>query len=451
MGFATVCAGNRQRSNGFCAPFRRCWWSGFFTLALLFLSGSVQANEAFKNGVAASKQSNYPVAIRYFLQAEQQGVAAASLYHNLGVAYYRTSQYDKARAAFTKVTQSSGMRALAYYNLGLVEQADGNKREARRWFAKAYDNASTSRLRQLASDQLGQVQEPPPLYKAYLEIFGGYDSNPGLVESDPSAGSAAKSEEDTVMGAVLAGRYLFSGDWQNGMGAYGALYTDIHNDLDEEDFSSASGGLMFYRKVGDWQQQYDVVVNRYWLGGGTLTDQLRGEAFFKRPLNRNYEFDVRAKLEQIRGNSAYDYDYLDGWRSEVRVRLRYWHDRWGWDAHYTNEFNDRDDRALQGYFLSASPVRHQLGGNIIRRLGQFWTLELATRYRLSEYPDDEVRLGASLGEREDKRWWNRVGLARRIGDDWTARLEWSYSDNDSNIDEFDYERDQVLFSVGRRL
>lgn len=402
----------------------------------------------FDEGIAASRQGNYQQAIRHFRRAREQGMDKPDLYFNLGVAYYRTGRYGDARASFERAAEAERLRALSHYNLGLVAEAADNEDTADAWFRKAYEQASTAKLRRLAADKLAIAPRAVAPYTLYAELFGGHDSNPRLTEADTAPGSGNDREGDAVYGALAVGRYLVSGNWSNGFALYGNAYTSRYPDLGEEDLDSLTAGGAAYNRVGEWQQRYRLVVNHLRLGGETLTESIRAGLRGRRAVADDVNLGLRLRAEYVSGDEGGGFDYLTGWQADARMRLDGSVGALRWEADYEFEYNDRDDLAVGNDFFSVSPLRHEVGAEVgYPLLGRLrGTAEV--EYRLSRYRDTEMRNGVDVGEREDDRLSAGVGLSHPIGTHWTGRIEADYLDNNSNFDTFDYERTEVLLSLG---
>lgn len=405
------------------------------------------AERAFEAGVEAAERGDNEEALRHYLRARRAGRESAALHHNMGSAYYRLGRYAEARAAFLRAAGYPRMAAVSYYNLGRVAEATGDEDEARHWFRRARDAATSEALARRAAEKLGVEYRPDEDHSVYAEVFGGYDSNPRLASVDDLAGR--DREGDLVGGGLVTGRRLLDGDWRDGSVLVGTAYADTHLDLDDQDLTLVEGGLGLNRRLGGWQTRYRATAQRLWLGGDGLLSGLRGELRAHRSLGERYDLDLRLRAEQLSGDEGFD--YLDGTRQELRTRLGGDHGLWRWRLAYTHERNDRDDLVVEGDgdFFSVSPVRHELALDLERYLFGPYTGELGLAWRDSRYPDNEERNNNVEAKREDQRAELTLGLSRPLPDLWTLRLEARYRDNDSNFDEFDYERTYLTVSLGK--
>lgn len=426
-------------------------------LGCLLANAATAANSSFDAGVTASKQGDYRQAIEHFLDARAQGVNTPALYHNLGVAYYKLGRYPEARNAFMRAVESPKMRALSFYNLGLVAEKQNDDTAARDWFEKAYDAATTGKLRRLAAAQLGLAENDVSRYTLYLEGFAGHDSNPRLTEQDTDQLGERRKDGDTVYGALAVGQLLLAGDWSGGATAIGAVYADAHPDLDDQDIGAYTAGLGLHHSPGRWRHEYSLTATRLRLGGETLQTSVRGEIHSKRYLATNLIAGLRLRSESIDGEDQSGFDYLSGWRHQARLRLRDRGGPWRWNLYYEYEYNNRDDLFVDTDtgtdFFSVSPTRHEIGAGLERTLVGKLTGEVRLAFRRSEYRDPEIRSGVEREEREDDRLEAGLGLSHPLGR-WTGRIETTYWDNtsecgDGACDRFEYDRLETLISVGR--
>lgn len=426
-----------------------------FMLGCVLATTATATNPSFEAGVTASQRGDYQQAVEHFKNARDEGVDTPALHHNLGVAYYKLGRYDSARRAFKRAAESPKMRAMSFYNLGLVAQKEGDDASARDWFEKAHEAARTRKLRRLAAVQLGLTDRIVPPYKAYLEGFAGYDSNPRLAGEEPFDPTDESEEGDAVFGALAVGERLLGGDWDRGATVIGVGYADFHPDLDEQDIGAFAGGFRLHHSPGQWRHRYELLVNRIRLGGDTLQTGIRAGLRSQRRLSRHLVAELRLRGENIDGDDGFD--YLSGMRYEARTRLIGRHGRGGWKLYYEFEHNDRDDLKFIDdtgeQFFSVSPTRHEIGGSLRRPLAGDFSGELGVAFRRSDYRDPEVRNGVEREERKDDRLEVKLGVSHPLGR-WTGRIETIYWDNSSECggnacDEFEYDRVEARVSIGR--
>lgn len=405
------------------------------------------ADRAFEAGIEAAGRGDNEEALRHYRRAREAGRDSAALHHNMGSAYYRLGRYEEARAAFMRAAGYPRMAAVSFYNLGRVADTVGDHDEALHWFRRARDSATSDELARRAADKLGIEHRPHKPYALYGEVFGGYDSNPRLASVDDLA--RRDREGDVVVGGLLSGRRLLGGDLRNGSLLLGTAYADAHVDLDGQDLTLFDGGLGLNRRLGAWRTRYRATAHRLWLGGEGLLTGARGEVSANRSLGERYELGLRLRGESVSGDSGFG--YLDGTRQELRTRLGGDHGLWRWRATYTLERNDRDDLTVDadGHFFSVSPRRDELALDLERYLFGPYTGELGVAWRDSRYPDNEERGGSVEDEREDQRLELTLGVSRPLPGLATMRVEARYRDNESNFDEFDYERMYVTLSLGK--
>jgi hypothetical protein len=124
-----------------------------------------------------------------------------------------------------------------------------------------------------------------------------------------------------------------------------------------------------------------------------------------------------------------------------------------WRIGYRNEYNQRDDLSLEDRFVSYSPVRHQLSGRLINRLGENWTLQTSLSYRFSHYqdPNREPAPGDPETLIETRRSEDRIEAALAVhyalNRTFRSFAEYRYTDNSANIDRYNYQSNQVSLGI----
>jgi hypothetical protein len=138
------------------------------------------------------------------------------------------------------------------------------------------------------------------------------------------------------------------------------------------------------------------------------------------------------------------YDYLDGWRQQVRVGLRQYRKAYRTRYYYQLELNNRAD--YQGTidpFISFSPTRHTLRATGWWKLDHQLRVRADGRYRYSHYNDDNILFGSIRQRREDNQTRLSLRLSRQLNRQWDVNAEYSYTNNDSNVDRQSYDRNVV--------
>lgn len=145
------------------------------------------ADDYFKQGTAAFKQSHYKSAVVYFKKAGQAGMSSPVLDHNLGSSYYKLKQYELAKKSFLQVAKHKQFRQIAHYNLGLVARRLKNYRQALHWFKKAIqEQHSQQAITDLAANMIKKVNREIGSGSA-TQISANTNPNKNTIKTNESA------------------------------------------------------------------------------------------------------------------------------------------------------------------------------------------------------------------------------------------------------------------------
>lgn len=414
------------------------------TAALFLLLSSPLAartpEESFDRGVAAVRAGAYERAIEHFESARAAGLDTGALHFNLGVAYYRAGRIRAAETSFRRAVDSGKMVAPALYQLGRIAREQAEIAQARDYFRQAANAARTEALRRRARDALAALGSVRPPDFVYLSLGAGHDTNIALTPSDASGVS---EEPDQFLEAVLVVRRPIGDRGYLRGSAY------LQEFLDEGDFSllSLRAGVGRIGLPGNgWRLDLWVDGRHREFGGEAFDNALLGGAELRRALSRTWSLALDYRLEGVSG--AGGFGHLDGidhrlgatlaQRGSDGLRVRGW-----------LESNDREDRETADDFFSFSWSGFGLDAVHRLRLDERNRLELRADWSRRDYDGTEVRDGSTLGTREDDRVGIEIGMERRFAHDWAGRLSLRLEERDSNLSEFDYDREVLRLALDR--
>lgn len=422
-------------------------------LVLLVIPPGIEARDTgddrFRAGVEAFREQRYADALEHFRRARALGVDTPALHYNMGVSYYRLDRLDPAATAFRRAARFPEIRALAYYNLGRIAQRRDDGSAARRFYRRSREAAQTDKLRTLTERRLAELAPEPPTAPAsfvQLDLSTGYDGNVLLTDGT----EVERTDEADPFAEV--GAYVdrvLTGTREDGLRVYGRAAARRHLDLEDFNFTDATGGLRYARPFGSWQLELGSDGSVVTFGGDRFETaaELVGRA--ERPLGGGRRLSLRLNSAWIDGGSQFD--FLDGTQRGLALRLRSRESSPRWRVGYELEINDRDDLTAQNgdFFFSFSPTHHHFSASATWSLGRAYSLTAAAGYRLSRFDDPERRDGNAEGKRFDRRPELRVDIRRRLGQDWVIAVSAAHQRNDSNLGEFDYDRSLVEVNVSR--
>lgn len=381
----------------------------------------------FAQGTEAFREGDYATALERYEAAARSGFESPRLHYNLGVVRYRLGEYDQAIDDFLVAARHAPLAALAHYNLGLVELKRGNEQQARQWFRSTADETRDAKLRALADRMLKRLQEPARFASVTANL--GYDDNV-IDPEDLAASERGDSFLELFAGGALALNRGAEPWWLEG-----GIYRLDYMDVDSFDLLSLRAGVRrsFVRGV-----QVGADASRATLGGEGYQ---RTFGIHAAAGGANGWPRIRYSFSAIEADTAFD--YLDGSRQRVdldasrtfgEARLR---------LGYRYEVDRRDDLSTATTFTSFSPARQGIEAELDFPLQAEWRATARAGYRSSSYDDANVLSDGTRIVREDDRVEFGLRLTRDLGRDWEVAFEYLSTDNRSNIDAYDYTRNQL--------
>ncbi|MBU0484116.1 MAG: outer membrane beta-barrel protein [Proteobacteria bacterium] len=409
----------------------------FFMLAVL--PSPVWAREAadpFPIGIAHFKAGEFGEALKFFTQATDAGRASGPLFFNIGVCHYKLADYQSADQAFTKAATYEKMTALANYNRGLVALKAEKNDQAYLLFRKVIEQAKDQKLAQLAEvaifkAELDKKSTGPNSWLNYFSIGLGFDDNVKITsESDTTE---ASGEEDAFAEMIVYARGpLFP---ESKIQAQLNVYYQGHKDLDEYDIISPGLGFYYVNNFNGWKVdsglQYTFTL---------LDDQSHeqiGTASIKltKMLNSFTRFNLNYYLSSIDLLNS-DYEYLDGYRNKLETKGTWRLTDWRISLGYYLELNDAEDS-------ESAPTRNFLAGGVKYYFTSKLNGDATISGRKSVY---DYNLSEN---REDNLYKASAGLTYSLSGEWLLNLSYTYYDNDSNYDLYDYQREIVTTSISK--
>ncbi|WP_175452454.1 tetratricopeptide repeat protein [Thiohalomonas denitrificans] len=411
--------------------------------ALLVLGGVLNAappEERFERGLAAFRAGDFGAACRSFEEARRGGLDTPALDYNLGVCHYRLSNYRQAREAFERVAVHPPLKTLAHYNLGLVALDVGDRSAADRWFSLVSRNSSDPRLQTLAKSQLESLRNPPAdSWIAAVSVGSGYDDN--LVDPIDKAGT---STSDWFLEAYAFALGPLRGTIKDGVKADATVFATRYQDISAYDLTFWQGGVAVARPLTGWDTEAGVQLEQSTLNDD---DYLRGvSAVFTGDSALEGPWQVRLRYRHNRFDALSSrYDQLEGSRDRLEARGRRQMDDRRLTLLYRFDRNDRNDLRTSTTFTSYSPVRHTFRGGYDALVAPNWNLQAELEYRTSRYSDENVLADNSTVRREEDRYRADFRLSRRLDKTWRIVSRYEFTDNQANLDRYDYTRN--LYAV----
>ena len=270
----------------------------------------------------------------------------------------------------------------------------------------------------------------------------GHDDNVTL--GDDSNILASDQKDYFVDILATAGKYL-TGNKDNGVRLTGTLYNREYDTDDSFNFLLVNGGLAYHKKFGSWHGRFGAKYAYLEFGGDPYESILTLNAEGRHKFSKKTELRIRYRYSNINSEST-QFNNLDGDRHQIRFQGRFKQGRNRYRLSYTFETNDRDDRETATTFTSSSSVRHTIRANAKIPLNAKWGTEFDVRYRDSRYKDDNVSGGVST-RRNDDRFRAKAELNYQINRKTDVFVNYTHTNNNSNISRFDYARNEATVGV----
>ena len=371
------------------------------------------------------KMSNYSKAADLFIEIVTEDPShVLAHYHDL----YQTALDYFLAAAET----SPADKANSYYYAGVCYWKTGKTGKAVEKLEYVRDNAESAQLRKNASKLLwalkkekeGKIVKP---YSLYFKIGYHYDDNVALEPLDEDVYS---DEEDFVTKVFFSGKYNFVDSKSYNIGAGYSHYQTWYNDLDEYNLTGSILNLYAKYRLQPWTLGFSFIPSYYWLD----TDSYLRRYRVKPEVTWKYDKNLSTRLSY----SYYDNEYFQnedrtGHTNEVFL-----------DAYYSILNKKGYIFGGIGYEDNSASQPDEKYDRIKTKLGISlmipWELKLTVtgKYFDKEYDHVDTFYGVT---RDDSQYHGSVTISRRLFYDWlSVSAEFNYTKNDSDIDDFDYER-----------
>lgn len=390
------------------------------TAMLHFLQGDdAQASALFERAAAESSDD---VLARYYA----------------GVTLFRLERYEKAAGYFLEAAEKSPeARARGRYYAGVAYQKSGQSDRALKLFERLMEDPNAGEFAQLAREWATVIREGGAgkrPWQLFLKLGRRYDDN---VTLDPDDADLFTDESDWGTQLFFSGRYEFLRRDSFSMGAGYRHYRMDYDDLDRYDLTGSFGDAYAAYRIEPFTLRMVLAPTYYWADGDSYlrqyrlgpdllwlaTPRLLARLSYRYGDNAYFEDDGRTGHDQTVFSEAY-YSILDG-GGRLFGRLEY------------------EDRSADAADEEYGQWRFRLGGS----LELPWKLEagVSGEYRARNYDAPDGFYGV---EREDDRYTMDLSLSRPVFWDWLGVLaEYRYIRNDSNINDYEYTRNQFTLSV----
>jgi hypothetical protein len=387
------------------------------------------------------KMSNYSEAADLFAEIVKEDPSNMLAHYHAGISLYKQRNYGKALGYFLAAAQGSPtIKPNGYYYAGVCYWEMGKTEEAVEKFEYVRDHADSGLLRENSLVWLQRIKKEKKVvkpYSLYLKIGYHYDDN---VPLEPLDEDVYSDEEDYVTKVFFSGKYNFVNRKEYKIGAGYSHYQTWHNDLAEYDLIGSIFRLYAKYRLQPLTFGFNYIPSYYWLDSDSYVrrHKVRPEVTWK----CNENLSTRLSYSYY-DDENFRNDDRDGHANEVFL-----------DAYYS--ILGKRGLVFGGIGYDGKSASHpdQDFGRLKTKLGISLTipwelnLRLTGKYQEKRYDNVDTVYGV---EREDTKYHGSISLSRELFYDWLSILaEFNYTKNDSNINDFEYERKVAGLSLTAR-
>lgn len=114
---------------------------------------------------------------------------------------------------------------------------------------------------------------------------------------------------------------------------------------------------------------------------------------------------------------------------------------------YQLELNDRNGWETGSTFSSLSPTRNTFRLEYLHQLDESWNMVVSGSYRNSHYSEENLEADGEVVRRRDDRLRGYLEFSRTLSKHAGISLEYTYTNNQSNIDRYDYDQNIISANV----
>lgn len=400
--------------------------------------GGASPGLAYDLGMLYFRRENDARASDYFMRAAETAPDDVLARYYAGLSLFRQGRYEEAAPYFVAAADKSpDLRARGYYYAGVSYKNSGQSDRALEMFDRVKADPNAGQFADPAREWADAIREGGAAekpWRVYVKLGRRYDDN---IPLDPEDTEIFTEESDWGTHFYFAGRYDFPKWGRFRAGAGYRHYWMAYDDLDDYNLS---GGIAHLH--GDWnaapfifRMTYEPAY--YWSDGDSYLRRHRlGPDLFWRATST-----LTARL----GYRYSDNDYF------------IYKDRSGHDQTVFSELHltvlggagrvfgrlEYEDRSAEAADREYAQWLAGLGGTFDLP----WKLEAGVlgEYRAKNYDAADRFFGV---EREDDRYSLALSLSRPVFYQWLGVLaEYRYMWNESNINDYEYTRNQFTLSV----
>jgi len=388
------------------------------------------------------KISNHSKAADLFSEIAKEEPSNVLAHYYAGLSLYQLKRYRKAVDYFIGAAEKSPtIKGNSYYYAGICYLKMGDIEKAKEKLEYARDQADQGSIREYALKWLQAIEKQKKAlrpYSLYLKLSYQYDDN---VRLEPVDEDIYADEDDYVAVGYFSCTYNFVNRKDYKMGLGYSHYQTWHDDLEEYDLVGSIFNLYAKYRIRPFTFSLNYLPTYYWVESDSflMQHQLRPEVMWK--VNENLV--TRFAYMYYRNNYFQD-NGRDGHTNEVFLDAYY---RIGGKGGYLFGGIGYEDNSASHPDQHYGRLKTKLGISI--SLPKEHNLVLTGRYYDKEYDNVDSFYGV---KREDDKYYGAISLSHKLFYKWLSlSVEFNYTKNDSNINDYKYKNKVTTLSLTARF
>lgn len=393
----------------------------------------------YEVGIVSYKAGKYPDAIEFFEKAIAENPSDALSVYYAGMSSFMSEDYQKALKYLDKSSQMSpSVKANADYYAGISHYKMKEYDLAIEKLGYVSLNADTPSLRQDADMWLQVIRsekEQAKPYSLYVKAGFQYDDNVtlGPVDSD-----IISDESDTAAIGYLSGRYAFVKQQQFDLGVGYSHYMTVYQDLTEYDLTGSMPEIYTEYRINPVTLGLAYIPSYYWVDGESYLMQNQVSPEIRWRIDDANEVTLAYSYYR---NNYFTEGERDGHTNEVNADFFHGLKNARGYVFLRGTYVDNTASADDEYFTGAAGTIG-VSYDILEKTN----LLVYGTYLDKQYDHTD---SAYKVKRDDSRYFASASITRQVLYEWLGiSLEYTYTDNNSNISDYDYDRNTIsLYGV----
>jgi tetratricopeptide (TPR) repeat protein len=388
----------------------------------------------YEKGLLCYKTGKYQSARGFFEKAAAENPSDALALYYAGISCFMNEEYQKALEHLIGSTElSPSVKTNAYYYAGICHYKMKELDPAAEKLGYVAMNADTQSLKQDAEMWLQIIRSEKTQAKPYtLYAKAGlqYDDNVTLADVDSDLVS---DESDLSAAGYLNARYSIVRQPQFDLGFGYSHYQTVYQDLCEYDLIGSMPEIYSEFSLEQVTFGLSYIPNYYWVDGESYLMQHQAGPEFRWLIDDHNEITLAYSYYR---NNYFTEGERDGHTNEVSVDFYHGLKDFRGYLLCRGTYEDSTASAQDEYFTEASGTIG-FSYNVLEKTN----LLIYGTYFDKQYDHTD---SAYKVKRDDSRYFASATITQQVLYEWLGiSAEYTYTNNDSNISDYDYERNTV--------